>query len=282
MKKRIIILLLAAAVLLWILWGNTALELNTYTIVSRKLPEAFSGFRIAHISDLHNARIGTENQKLLQLLTEAAPDMIVITGDFVDSRKTNLAVAADFAAAAAAMAPCYYVTGNHEARLSGDVYSELEAALTQAGVTILHNETVAFRREAAEILITGLDDPSFGGYTGIFASLPGAGGQVPAADDTEGYQILLSHRPELFRQYVQAGFDLVFSGHAHGGQFRLPWLGGVIAPNQGLFPEYDGGLYTDGSTNMLLSRGIGNSIFPFRVNNRPEVILAVLEHASGN
>ena len=95
--------------------------------------------------------------------------------------------------------------------------------------------------------------------------------------DGDEFTILLSHRPELFDTYVDHDIDLVLSGHAHGGQFRLPFIGGLVAPNQGLFPEYDAGLYTEGSTNMLVSRGVGNSIFPFRINNRPEVILIELQ-----
>ena len=110
-------------------------------------------------------------------------------------------------------------------------------------------------------------------------------GEVPAMvstklrnllDDESGYTILLSHRPELFETYVDSGIDLVFSGHAHGGQFRLPFIGGLVAPNQGLFPKYNAGLYTDGGTSMVVSRGIGNSIIPFRFNNRPEIVLVEL------
>lgn len=91
-----------------------------------------------------------------------------------------------------------------------------------------------------------------------------------------GYTILLSHRPELFDVYVESGVDLVFSGHAHGGQFRIPFIGGVVAPNQGVFPKYDAGIFAEGNTNMVVSRGVGNSIIPFRVNNRPEVIIIEL------
>ena len=98
--------------------------------------------------------------------------------------------------------------------------------------------------------------------------------------DGDGFTILLSHRPELFSTYVDYNVDLVFSGHAHGGQFRLPFVGGLVAPNQGLFPEYDAGIYTEGNTNMVVSRGIGNSILPFRVNNRPEVIIIELVHTA--
>ena len=96
-------------------------------------------------------------------------------------------------------------------------------------------------------------------------------------DDKNTFSILLSHHPELFPEYKNTDIDLVFSGHAHGGQFRLPFIGGIIAPEQGLFPEYDAGIYTEDNTNMLVSRGIGNSILPFRINNRPEVILINLQ-----
>jgi len=94
--------------------------------------------------------------------------------------------------------------------------------------------------------------------------------------EKNAYTVLLSHRPELFDVYAENGVDLILSGHAHGGQFRLPFIGGLAAPNQGLFPEYDGGLYTNNGTNMIVSRGVGNSIVPFRFNNRPEVVLVEL------
>ena len=92
----------------------------------------------------------------------------------------------------------------------------------------------------------------------------------------QGYTVLLSHRPELFAVYAEQGIDLVFSGHAHGGQFRLPILGGLIAPNQGLFPQFDAGQFTSGQTAMLVSRGIGNSVIPIRINNRPQIVVAEL------
>ena len=96
-------------------------------------------------------------------------------------------------------------------------------------------------------------------------------------DKDDGFTLLLSHRPELFEVYVTCNADLVLSGHAHGGQFRLPFIGGLAAPNQGLFPKYDAGLFSEGKTKMIVSRGIGNSIFPFRFNNRPEVVLIELQ-----
>lgn len=265
MKKRILLAL--ALLALWLWWGNTALEVNEYTITSSNLPASFDGLRIAQVSDLHNAELGGGNERLLALLEEATPDLIVITGDIVDSRNTDMEIALDFARAAAQIAPAYYVTGNHESRTG--TWAELKAGLTEAGVKVLENEKILLERGSGTVTLMGIHDPSFrtGDTEQILADL---------AAGEEGFTILLGHRPELFETYVSTGVDLVFSGHAHGGQVRLPFLGGLVAPNQGFFPEYDSGLYTEGGTNMLVSRGIGNSIIPLRVNNRPEIILAVL------
>lgn len=268
-------LLLAAAVLtLWILWSNTVLEVNEYTVTSYHLPDAFDGFRIAHVSDLHNAEFGDNNTLLLGLLRQSRPDIIVITGDLVDSRHTNLEIALRFAEEAAEIAPCYYVSGNHESRISE--YPALKSGLKAVGVTVLENERLALERNGKTITLIGVDDPSFrtdylfGDSAAVMADVL----QDLVAEDS--YTILLSHRPELFDTYAKSGVDLVFSGHAHGGQFRLPFLGGLVAPNQGPFPEYDAGLYTEGRTNMLVSRGIGNSIIPIRINNRPEILVVSL------
>lgn len=261
--------------IVWTAWGNTALELNTYTICSGELPDAFDGFRIAQVSDLHNAEFGDRNQRLLEMLQEAEPDMIAMTGDLIDSQKTDLAVALAFAKEAAQIAPCYYVPGNHEARVSE--YPELKAGLENAGVTVLDDAQVKIETSGESITVIGVNDPNFHAdyLTGDAAVIDQKLSEL-ATEDT-GFTILLSHRPELFDTYVSHDIDLVFSGHAHGGQFRLPLIGGLVAPNQGLFPKYDAGLYSEGSTNMIVSRGLGNSIIPFRFNNRPEVVLIELK-----
>lgn len=264
------------ALIIWTVWGNTALELNTYTISSDILPEAFDGYRIAHISDLHNAEMGKDNEKLLDMLRETEPDIIAITGDIIDSRNTNIDIALQFTKAAMEIAPCYYVTGNHEARISK--YDELKAGMEAAGVVVLEDEKTKISLEGGEITLIGVNDPSyqtdylFGDAEAVMQS------KLQEISDAENeFTILLSHRPELFEVYADNKMDLVLSGHAHGGQFRLPFVGGLVAPNQGLFPKYDAGLYTEENTNMIVSRGIGNSILPFRFNNRPEVILIELE-----
>ena len=261
---------------LWTAWGNTALMAGTFTISGSRIPPAFSGFRIAQVSDLHNAEFGEGNATLLRMLAESKPDIIVITGDLVDSSHTDIDTALAFAKEAAAIAPVYYVTGNHEARLPE--YGRLKAGLDEAGVTVLEDQSVQIGRDGETVTLIGLSDPDFTVKGDMFGEIPSMAGTKleNLLDGETGYTVLLSHRPELFETYAGCGIDLALSGHAHGGQFRLPFIGGVIAPNQGLFPKYDAGLYTDGSTNMVVSRGLGNSLIPFRFNNRPEVVLVEL------
>lgn len=262
--------------LIWTVWGNTALMVSTISISSSHIPAAFSGFRIAQVSDLHNAEFGKNNAELLKLLSESRPDIIVITGDLIDAQHTDVKIALCFARESVKIAPVYYVTGNHEA--ASPQYDTLKAGLEAAGVIVLEDETVYIERGGKTISLLGLADPDFTIRGDMFGEVPAmASTKLKNLIDAEsGYTILLSHRPELFETYVDGGIDLVFSGHVHGGQFRLPFIGGLVAPNQGLFPKYDAGLYTDGSTSMVVSRGIGNSIIPFRFNNRPEIVLVEL------
>ena len=279
-KKKFIFLAVVAIVLvalvIWIAWGNTALELNTYTVSSSKLPQSFDGSRIAHVSDLHNTEMGKNNEKLLAMLRDADPDMIAITGDLIDSRNTDIEVALQFVREAVKIAPCYYVTGNHEARVNE--YGALKAGMEAAGVTVLEDVKTKISMEGETITLIGVNDPSyqtdylFGDSESVMNTK-----LEELHPEHDGLTILLSHRPELFDTYANHNIDVVLSGHAHGGQFRLPFIGGLVAPNQGLFPEYDAGIYTEGNTNMLVSRGVGNSILPFRINNRPEVILIELQ-----
>lgn len=276
-KRNIILSIMVFAILaVWTVWGNKALMVSTISFSSNHIPAAFSGFRIAQISDLHNAEFGKNNAELLKLLSESRPDIIVITGDLIDANHTDVRIALGFVQESVRIASTYYVTGNHEA--ASPQYDTLKAGIEAAGVIVLEDETVYIEQDGETISLLGLADPDFTIRGDMF-------GEIPAmvstklrnlVDDESGYAILLSHRPELFETYVDSGIDLVFSGHAHGGQFRLPFIGGLVAPNQGLFPKYDTGLYTDGGTSMVVSRGIGNSIIPFRFNNRPEIVLVEL------
>lgn len=267
-KKTLIptLIVLLLILIIWTVWCNSALMISKSTISSSHIPSAFNGFRIAQVSDLHNAVFGKDNAELLQALSECEPNIIVITGDLVDAEHTDIDIALDFAKGATQIASTYYVTGNHEASLPQ--YDELKTGLESMGVVVLEDKAMQLEYNGDDITLKG----------DMF-------GEVPAMVDTklrgligdkDNYTILLSHRPELFEAYVNCGADLVLSGHAHGGQFRLPFIGGLVAPNQGLFPKYDAGLYTKGDTNMIVCRGLGNSIIPIRFNNRPEIVLLEL------
>lgn len=252
---------------IWTLWANTALELNSYTLESAALPQSFDGYRIAHISDLHNCELDKGNQKLLDMLKKAQPDIIAITGDLIDSRTTKVEIALDFAQQAMQIAPCYYVPGNHESMI--EEYTALKNGLTELGVFVLEDQVLTLTSGAESIALMGVIDPDFEGADTEKA--------LDALYDPQYFTVLLSHRPELFDLYAAKKIDLVLSGHAHGGQFRLPGIGGLFAPGQGFLPKYDSGLCTQEGTTMAVSRGIGNSLFPLRFNNRPEVILIELK-----
>lgn len=272
-RKRIIIAILVITLALSVLvvargmWENTALTVNTYHIDHGDIPEGFVGFRIAQISDFHDAEIGKKNEKLISMLRETSPDIIVITGDFIDSRRTDVDHSLKFANELVKIAPCYYVTGNHEGRIAE--YADLREGLIRAGVRVLENESVELERNGDKITLIGVHDDNLGCDDTVVAE---------AGRIDEIFTILLAHRPVKFSVAVENEIDLVLSGHHHGGQFRLPFVGGVFAPNQGFFPEYDGGLYSEGKSVMIVSRGIGNSLFPFRLNNRPEIVLIELEN----
>ena len=142
------------------------------------------------------------------------------------------------------------------------------ALLTDAGVTVLRNASVRIRNGVESIRLIGVDDPSFGGEANLDATL-----EALSSDD---FTVLLAHRPEGIDEYAKWGIDLVLSGHAHGGQIRIPGIGGVYAPGQGFFPKYTSGEYAVGDTTMIVSRGLGNSVLPLRVNDRPEIVIVTL------
>lgn len=267
LRKHLLFTVLSFVLLLlplWILWSNTALTATEFTVQSSTIPAPFSGFRIAQVSDLHNAEFGHGNKKLLTLLENSQPDLIAVTGDLLDSRRTDTDVAVDFIREAVKIAPVYYIPGNHESRIP-ESYKALKTAVEALGVRVLENESLAFEKDGHFITVTGILDPDFG------IAMPEL--------TCESFQLVLSHRPELFDWYVQQTFDLVLTGHAHGGQFRLPFIGGLFAPHQGFFPKYDSGVFEENMTTMVVSRGLGNSLFPLRFNNRPELIIVTLKAA---
>lgn len=259
------------------IWENHALQCNPLTVEDERLPASFDGLRIAHISDLHNTRFGKDQQKLIGLLAKAKPDFIVVTGDLIDKRRPGMRNALDFAAQAVRIAPVCYVPGNHEA--ASAEYPELKRRLAEHGVILLDDRVVRLERGEEVLTLMGVADPRMC-VPNENAAIARCMQEKLAAvtEGAGGYQVLLAHRPETLTQYAQAGIDLAFCGHAHGGQFRLPW-GGVIAPNQGFFPKITAGIHREGGTRMVVSRGLGNSWIPIRLFNRPEVLLVTLRRA---
>lgn len=279
-KQIIIVIILAflALVVGWTVWGNLTIGTTHYEIAFENLPSSFEGYKIAQISDLHNAKFGENNARIIEILHEEKPDMIAITGDLIDSNRTDIDIAVQFMQQAVHIAPCYYVTGNHEAWI-GEDYQQLEKKMIDVGVRILHDEVMPIYKDGESIQLIGLDDPDFTDRDAVVQDSM-LDSKLKNLKLQDGFKLLLSHRPETVHSYVSTNVDLVLSGHAHGGQFRMPFIGGIVAPNQGLFPEYDAGVFDERGTTMVVSRGIGNSIIPVRLNNRPEIVIVKLQPKS--
>lgn len=272
LKKCIWILGLCISLSLFFFWQNNALVMSQYIFEMDKIGEDLDGYRIVQISDLHNKRFGQNQKRLLGKMKVCNPDLIVVTGDLVDSNHTDMEKAMEFVRGAVSIAPVYYVTGNHEKWLDRDTEAALIEQLKQAGVSCLNNEKEEIKVKQDSFLLFGLDDSNL---------VDNTLNQL-ISDDSEGlsaeekFTVLLAHEPQNLLQYSNAKMDLVLSGHAHGGQVRLPWIGGIVAPDQGFFPEYTEGLYEANDTSMIVSRGLGNSIIPVRIFNRPEIVCVEL------
>lgn len=273
----IAVLLLFSAVDIWLGWENKSLVTTEIAVESENLPSSFSGFRIVQVSDLHNTTFGFNNRKLLEAIKKAKPDIIVITGDMVDMNRTEIDVALSFAEKAVLLAPTYFVTGNHDVKAVGR--EKLLDGLENTGVFVMRNKKTEIEKSGEKITLMGIDDPKFLDdfmRDDDITNTKNAIGKLMEKTDT--YSVLLAHRAEMFDVFASCGVDLVLTGHAHGGQVRLPGKGGMLAPGQGWWPEYDSGLYVKQGTQMIVSRGLGNSAFPFRINNRPEIVVAVLKN----
>lgn len=272
----IIFLLVCLVFAVFCYWQNNSIVITKSTYSSAKIPREFDGYVIAHISDLHNKEFGADQQKILQKLKSTSPDVILITGDLVDRRRYDLDAAMRFVRGAVSLAPVFYVSGNHEA-WSGH-YEEIRQSLLDAGVSVLEDSTEQVTIGENSIRLLGAKDPAF--YTSESAGKTDITPMVTYLQEwssREEFQILLSHRPELFDLYANNNIDLIFSGHAHGGQIRLPLIGPLIAPDQGFFPQYTSGSHTQKHSTMFVSRGLGNSLFPLRIFNRPEIVIVTLQ-----
>lgn len=246
---------------LYMLWENTHFTTTQYEYKNSKVPEEMDGLRILQISDLHNQSYGKDNRRLLDAVKKCEADVIVITGDLIDSTFTDTEKALAFASELVEIAPVYYCTGNHEHRMEKGKLETFLANLSAIGVHLLLNEAIPFRGG----LLVGLDDPD--SETDILS-------QLLEEKEEDTFTLLLTHKPHHLENYLEA--DLVLAGHAHGGQIVIPFVGGLLAPGQGYFPKYTKGFYTMENTTLLISRGIGNSHRVPRVFNMPELVLLTL------
>ena len=259
-------LLLAA----FLYWQDNGLMLTKMTYEG-DIPRSFDGYKILQVADLQNKVFGRNQKPLLKKINDSSPDIIVITGDLLDRHegRTDVDSAMDFIHEIIDIAPVYFVSGNHEHQ-SGE-YDALLEELISAGVTVLDNGKSIIDRNGETITLIGLADKSVNQYYDKMLHTLMAGQE-------DSFNILLSHRPELFETYVQENIDLAFTGHAHGGQIIIPFLRqGIFAPHQGFFPKYTEGMHEKDGTVMVVSRGLGNSSFPFRIFNRPELIEVILK-----
>lgn len=263
--KAIVFVAFLSLFVVFCYWQNNDVLVTHLVYSNAKIPDGFDGFSILQVSDLHDKRFGDNQSTLVSLTRDISPDIIVVTGDLIDSNCTDIRAAMEYISQAVLIAPVYFVTGNHE--VWSDQYPKLEIELVKCGVIIFDDQQIILQKGTDEISLIGISDSD---------TVSDKAADLMNSTDKE-FCILLAHRPELMDKYAQSNADLVFAGHAHGGQFRIPYVMGLFSPDQGFFPEYASGIYTSANTTMVVSRGLGNSVIPIRLFNRPELVEVTLE-----
>jgi predicted MPP superfamily phosphohydrolase len=254
---------------------NNRIQVSRHHVKDAKIPSAFNGFKILHISDLHNKSFGKNQSVLLRIIFKLNPDIILITGDLIDRRRTDFKPVLHLLEGISQY-PVYFAPGNHEAW--SKQYVQLRELLLSKAVLLLENECQTLLRDEQSITLYGLKDPGFYKQRDAITSSRLILQATLDKWKPQAFSVLLSHRPEYFDLYTEHHMDITFSGHAHGGQIRFPFIGAIMAPHQGFFPKYSAGMYQTNMSKLFLSRGLGNSLFPFRIFNHPELIFVTLEN----
>lgn len=293
-KKRksilFILLVLLVAIVGTVYVSNQFIITSEYELAYSKLPASFDGYKILQLSDLHSKDFDDGNHKLLKKIREQNPDMIVLTGDMVNSTDLDFSVFLSLVGSLSADYEVYFIVGNHEQSLSESSLKYLHAQLAEMGIRVLDNEKAIIDRGDDSVELYGLwfnlryysdrtnDYVQQDAETYYFSvdKLQ----KILGENDGSRFSILLAHNPLYADTYFKWGADLTFSGHVHGGMIRLPFLGGIYSPERTFFPEYDGGLYTFGEQNLMVSRGIGNGNLGFRFLNSPEIVTVTLKKAT--
>lgn len=267
MKSRLwrriaIMVLISGLVILFFYFQKYSLVVKRYTVVVPHLPEDFHDFTILHLSDLHNKEFGRDQRRLVDLINREDFDLVAVTGDLIDKRNPKSEPAIKLLTNLREK-PIYFVPGNHEWWAGFQMRPEL----ADLGVKILENSSEKIVRGNSFIWLLGVDDPYLKRDRLELA--------VQNVDDLTP-KILLAHAPDIYQTAVDHQMDLVLVGHTHGGQVRIPFIGAVIIPGQGLFPEFDYGRFTSQKTTMIINGGLGESGLPIRLNIRPEIVLIKL------
>ena len=273
-KTAVLLVLTALLAAGFLLWGNCSLQTTETALVSPALPPAFDGLRIVELADLHGRVFGRGSRRLLAAVRRAEPDLICIDGDLFDEH-TDLAMLPPLLRGLCAIAPVYYVTGNHEWRVPG--LRGILAQMRACGVTVLQDDWRVLRRGEDALIVAGTDDPCGPAERKTPAELIA---DIRAEAGEAAFLLLLAHRNDQLPQWSALGVQAVLAGHCHGGVVRLPFVGGLFGTDRRLFPAWDAGLYRQGETAMYDSRGLGYTNVHFRLFNRPEVAVIVLRRGS--
>lgn len=269
-KTAVLLVLTALLAAGFLLWGNCSLQTTETALVSPALPPAFDGLRIVELADLHGRVFGRGSRRLLAAVRRAEPDLICIDGDLFDEH-TDLAMLPPLLRGLCAIAPVYYVTGNHEWRVPG--LRGILAQMRACGVTVLQDDWRVLRRGEDALIVAGTDDPCGPAERKTPAELIA---DIRAEAGEAAFLLLLTHRNDQLPQWSALGVQAVLAGHCHGGVVRLPFVGGLFGTDRRLFPAWDAGLYRQGETALYVSRGLGYTNVHFRLFNRPEVAVIVL------
>ncbi len=272
-RGRRAVFVFALLVLILVVMGydsNTRIVTEEFPVSGSKIPEAFNGYRIVQLSDLHGKSFGKNNERLVSAVKSAKPDIIVITGDLIEDSKSG-AWARSLFQSLTPIAPVYYVTGNHEWASGGLV--ELFQIIDDCGVIPLRNEYLLLTKDKDSLVLAGVDDPN--GFADqktpqqLFSEIK--------SKHKDNYTLLLAHRNTLLDTYAGIGADLVLTGHSHGGIIRLPFVGGVLSTDRSFFPKYDAGFFIREKTVMFVSRGLGPFRHIPRFLNNPQIAVIILK-----
>lgn len=283
-KKLLYIVGVILFLLLLLFLGNNIICRTDYDIESSKIPEEFDGFRILQVSDLHSKVFWSDNSYLKNKIDGSNPDIVVFTGDMIGTMDENWDDALELMSYVGGKYESYYIVGNHEQNLLEELDNWL-AEVDKTGVKALMNEQADIERNGSKIRLCGLyfhlmyykdvNDESLADIMFTEEKME----KLLGTKEDGVYTVVLAHNPVYFETYAEWGADLVLSGHMHGGVIILPFAGGMLSPEKEFFPEYYGGRFTEGGSEMIVNRGLSKGAGIPRVFNLPELTLIELKRA---